>query len=134
MKKRYLEADLQKAVCKYIKLQYRDVIFSSEASGLNKGKAAAGIATVLRSGTKLPDLWIPEPRGDYFGLFIEFKAKNPYKLDNTLLSDPHLREQDKMLTRLKKKGYYCDFCWEFQDAKQLIDWYMSKKPTTPFVR
>lgn len=118
------------SVCKYLAVQYKDVIFSAEASGLNKSKAQAGKSKMQRSSSKLPDLWIPEARGGYFGLFIEFKAKNPYLKDNSLSKDAHVQAQAQMLEKLRTKGYQAQFEWDFYFAKGTIDHYMSQPKTT----
>lgn len=119
------EESLQLAVCKYIKLQYPSVIFTAEASGLNKSKAAAGKAKMMRSSSKLPDLWILEPKDGFHGLLLEFKLNSPYLIDNSLRKQPHIQEQNKMLHRLRSKGYYATFIWRFEDAKNIIDNYMT---------
>ncbi len=128
MKKKYTEMDLQISVCKWLKYQYPKVIFSSDESGVNKSKASAGMATVLRSGSKLPDMFIAEPKGIYHGLYLEFKKKSPYLKDNyTLSSDKHIQAQSFMLTRLEEKLYFARFVWTFEEAKRLIDLYMRFK-------
>ena len=78
----------------------------------------------LQSGKAYPDLFVAEPRNGFAGLFLEIKAVNIYKKNGNLKSDPHLKAQDEMLTRLRNKGYYASFAIGFNHAKRLIDIYM----------
>lgn len=127
----YAETKLQIAISQYIRLQYPDVIFTAEASGIFKNQAQAGISAMQRSGSKLPDMMIDEARGGYFGLRLEIKTtkKTPYLKDQTLRKDKHVQAQAKTLNRLHKKGYYALFAVGFDHAKRIIDDYM-KQPTT----
>lgn len=127
------EEDLQMAVCKWLKLQYREVIFSSEASGVNRSKAAAGKAKGLRSGVSLPDLWVLEARGGYFGLLLEFKTRNPYKKGSILRKNPHIQAQAQMLDRLRKKGYKAEFVWDLDTAIMEIRHYVGLPVTVPLL-
>lgn len=130
MKKRnYHETNLQIAICKYIKLQYPSVIFTAEASGVNKNRALAGQAKAMRSGAKLPDLMIDEARGGFFGLRIEVKVDWIWLKDGTLSKNKHIQAQSVMLDRLKKKGYYAVFGCGLELSMAIIDRYMKFEPT-----
>lgn len=118
------EAQLQKSVCKYLKLQYPDVIFTSESSGLRLTIGQAKQAKALRSEAGLPDLMIFEPMGVYKGLFLELKVKSVWLKDGTLTADKHVREQSEILKRLRMKGYLATFACGFEEAKNIIDWYL----------
>ena len=39
--------------------------------------------------------------------------------------DKHLQEQENILHRLKQKGYFAEFVVGFDQAKAIIDYYMS---------
>lgn len=110
-------------VCQYIRMQYPDVIFTSEPSGLKLPIGLAVKLKRLRSGSKLPDLWILERRGNFGGLFIELKADNIYNKKGGFAS-PHIADQAKVLDRLRAKGYAATFAIGFDDAKKEIDMYM----------
>ena len=114
------EAIIHKQICNYIRMQYPDVIFTSEPSGMRLPIGQAKKLKDLRSGNKLPDLWILEPRGTWHGLLIELKAKDAKKTKRS-------KEQALMLRRLIGKGYYAQFAWGFDAAKQLIDEYFKLK-------
>ncbi len=133
-KSHFKETKLQMAISKYIKLQYTDVIFTAEASGIFKSRAQAGISAMQRSGSKLPDMMIDEARGGYFGLRLEIKTldKSPYLKDGrTIRNDKHVQGQYKTLLRLRKKGYCAVFTIGFDDAKKTIDHYMTLPTTKP---
>lgn len=120
------ETALQIAVSNYIKLQFPDVVFTSESSGL---RVPIGLATQLkkmRSKHKLPDLIILEPKGIWHGLILELKVSEDDYLrkDGTLRQDKHIQEQHKTLSLLSKKGYFTSFVAGFDEIKKVIDEYM----------
>jgi hypothetical protein len=125
------EEALHIQICTYIKLQYPNVIFTSESSGEyiggkdGKGWARLNKMKQKRSGSKLPDIWIIEPINGYHGLFLEVKTSSPFKKDMTLKKSDHLQEQSNMIDNLFKKGYYACFVWSFEMAVKLIDDYMN---------
>jgi DNA-dependent RNA polymerase auxiliary subunit epsilon len=81
----------------------------------------------MRSGSKLPDIWIPEPAGIYHGLFLEVKAESPFRKDGALYADDHIKEQAVMIERLKKKGYQAMFVWSLEQAIVEFKKYMQGK-------
>ena len=78
----------------------------------------------MRSGGKLPDLWILEPRGGYHGLFLEIKAEGILTKTGKF-KNKHIEEQSEMLERLIEKGYSATFVVGFDDAREEIDNYMA---------
>lgn len=121
------ETRLQTQVSNYIKLQYPNVMFTSESSGL---RVPIGLAVQMkkqRSNHKLPDMIILEPRKDFYGLMLELKNSEAdyLKKDGTLRGDKHVQEQQKSLTELSKKGYLATFVGGFDEAKRVIDFYLS---------
>lgn len=127
--KRQPEFQLQKQVCKYLKLQYKDVLFLSDTIASVKLTAvqAERNAMIQKRGFKTPDLIIFEARRGFHGLFIELKIKSPYKKDGEIFTNEHLQGQEATIKTLRDKGFYADFKWTFQDAKDLIDWYLTEK-------
>jgi len=121
------EAQLHKSVCNYLKLQYPDIIFTSESSGVRLTIGQAKAAKAVRSESGLPDLMIFEPMGVYKGLFIELKAKSVWLKDGTLTIEKHVREQSEIMKRLRAKGYFAMFACGFDEAKDMIDWYLQNK-------
>lgn len=119
------EESLQIAISTYLKLQYKDVIFTSESSGIRLSIGAAIKAKKQRSEGKLPDMIILEPRGPWKGLCLELKKEGEkVYCGNGKLRAGHISEQAKTLRRLSEKGYFACFAIGFSHAKQLIDDYM----------
>lgn len=122
------EALVHQYVCDYLKLQYPDVIFRTDfAAGIKMTVGQATKHKRMQHGRAYPDLFIAEPNGEYAGLFIELKNEGvkTHKKDGTLVSNPHIIEQARMLEMLQAKGYYASFASGFDQAKELIDEYLS---------
>lgn len=135
-KKGQPEYKLQVAVCEYLRLQYRDVIFMSDTiASLKLTKPQQQRAKAIqKTDFHCPDLLILEPRtfadGEYFaGLFLELKIVSPYYKSNptVLKVDPHIEAQAESIQRLNKKGYHATFAWDFDEIKKLIDSYLKGK-------
>ena len=120
------EKRLHFQVCEYLKLQYPNVIFNTDLSGIRLTMGQAVQAKKLRSSNGFPDLVIYENRMDYPALFIELKRKGEriYKKDGTPVNE-HITEQLEMLKKLKRRGFMADFALGFEEAKELIDWYLT---------
>lgn len=114
------EEGLHLAICKYIKLQYPHVIFTSEGSGVRLTKGQSVKEKLKRSGTGLPDIWIVHPDKPEM-LFLEVKKESPFKKNGELKQDTHLQEQEDIIWQLIDKGHYADFVWDFDRAKAIID-------------
>lgn len=121
------EERLHENICQYIRMQYPDVIFTSDSSGVRLTIGQAVKMKKLRSEKGIPDLIILEPRVNYHGLILELKRENEtvFLKDGSLSKDAHIQEQDKILTRLAKKGYLAIFVVGFDKAKHMINYYMN---------
>lgn len=121
------EKDTHGAVCDYIRLKYPHALFNTDLSGIRLTMGQAVAVKRLRSSRAFPDLVIYEPRGCYHGLFIELKrdGEKIFKRDGSLISNIHLEEQQAMLILLGERGYMADFAVGFDQARKIIDWYMS---------
>ena len=122
------EALVQQMVCDYLRLQYPKVIFRSDfAAGLKLSIGQASKHKRLQSNRAYPDLFIAESSAGYHGLFIELKNEGvkTHKKDGKLVSNPHIAEQAMVLERLMRRGYLASFASGFQQAKELIDEYLS---------
>lgn len=121
------EQDIHISICQYIKLQYPNVIFTSESSGLRVSMYQAKLLKKMRSSAGLPDIMILEPRKGYYGLFLEVKRDDfkVYKKDGGLVKNTHIEEQEEILHQLSQKGYKAMFVCGFDDAKAFIDYYLS---------
>lgn len=124
------EKKLHKAVCKYLRLQYPDVIFTSDMSGL---KVSIGVATEMKMNRNpprgIPDIIVLEPKGGYHGLCLELKQdkSDVYKLNGDLKKNTHIEEQAEVLKRLRAKMYLAVFACGFEQAIEIIDIYMSNQ-------
>lgn len=123
------EERLQTQIATYLKLQYPDVIFTSESSGLRVGIGLAMQMKRQRSKHKLPDLLILHPNKKYKGLFLELKKdlSEAYLKNGQLREKKHIQEQNKTLQKLNKLGYYACFSCGFSETKNIIDKYFSNK-------
>ena len=120
------EKDLQINICRWLKMQYPEVIFTSESSGLRLTIGQARSLAKQRSNKGLPDLMIFEPRGDYHGLFLELKREGEkvFRRDGQIRSDAHLQDQYSVINRLNHKGYLAGFAIGFDEARDMISKYM----------
>lgn len=127
------ETQLQKAVVQYIQLQYSDSIVISDPNGikLTIGQAKQLKEMRLPSDGGHPDLWVFQPKGIYYGLFIELKKegtelykKRPFPLE---WKSEHLEKQHTLHNRLRHNGYYGGFAVGFDNAKKMIDDYFKFK-------
>jgi hypothetical protein len=124
------EYEIQKAVCKYLELQYKDCLFYSDTVAsvkLTMGQAVRNKA-IQKTGFKLPDLIILKPMNGYAGLMIELKTESPYYKGQyeELKSNDHIKAQSKDLVYLNLEGYMAAFAWSFSMAKGIIDYYMNE--------
>jgi hypothetical protein len=125
MKRR--EEKVQLAVCKYIAMQYKDVIFNCDVgSGIRLPIGVAKKAKMMRSSRGYPDLFIAEPRGMFSGLYIEIKKEGAgvWLKDGSLSKNKHIQEQANMLDKLVDRGYLACFGVGFDMCKEIIDDYM----------
>jgi len=123
------ESELTIRICQYIKYQYPDVVFTTEQSGLKVTKGQAIILSKTRSSSALPDLWLLEAKKGYHGACIELKREDVvlYKKNGDLIKNKHIAEQEEMQSKLRNKGYFCEFAVGYNDAKRLIDYYLIEK-------
>lgn len=120
------EKDLHNAFAKWMKYQYPDVIFTSDASGL---RVSVGLRTQLkaqRSNHKIPDVIILHPRGKYHGLILELKVSGIYRQNGNFVSD-HVREQAETLLKLNELGYMALFAVGLDKAMEIVNTYMANK-------
>lgn len=122
------EAQLHEAVCNYIRLQYPNVLFNSDMSGVKLTMGQAIKSKKLRSSKGFPDLVIYEPRNGKHGLLLELKREGEQllKKDGTFKTD-HLKEQSEVICKLNKSNYVALFAIGFEEAIEIIDKYLCGK-------
>jgi hypothetical protein len=132
------EESLQRQICRYLKLQYPNLIFRSDyASGLQLTINQAAIHKSLQSSRSWPDLFIYKSSRGYHGLGLELKregtviylSRGPRK--GKLTSDPHIQEQAMMLQELNNLGYFARFGVGFDQCQRIIDWYLNPNYKEP---
>ena len=123
------EEQLSKSVSRYLKLQYPDVVFTCDSSGIRLTIGQATALKAQRSVHKIPDMIILKPNAEYHGLILELKSEDssPYLKDGSLSKGQHIQEQNQTLTALLNIGYYAVFIVGFNQAKEVIDNYMANK-------
>jgi len=122
---KHQEYDLQKAICRYLIMQYPNVLFMSDTIAslkLTMGQAVRNKA-IQCPAFKTPDLIIFHPNESYHGLFIELKIADPFTKRGALKSE-HIEGQWLTLQALSQKGYKAEFAWSFDMAKGIIDNYL----------
>jgi hypothetical protein len=121
------EEKIQTAISKYLKLQYPNVYFTAESSGLRVTMGTAIKMKSQRSVHKQLDIIILEPKGTYCGLILELKKdrKEVFLKSGAIKSSEHIKEQINTIALLRYKGYYSRFAFGFEDAKNIIDKYMA---------
>ena len=107
------EYEIQKALVKYLKLQYPDVLFLGTQNGVYKSVQAAAKAKAAGMQKGIPDLLVLTPNTRYFGLALEVKTKTG------VLS----KEQKEWLASLNAIGWYAVSAKGFENCKNIIDDY-----------
>ena len=67
------------------------------------------------------DLFLPEARGGYFGLFLEMKQNRPYATHETKTKT--WINQKNWIDELNKQGYFASFCFGWEQGMNLIQQY-----------
>ncbi len=108
------EYELQKAVCRYLDVKYKDVFYNGSAGGMRTFLSVDKRmkATGYKSG--FTDLFIYEARQGYNGLAIELKVKGNY-------ASP---KQKEVLQLLNDKGYLAKVCTDIDQTIETIDAYL----------
>ena len=84
-------------------------------NGGKRSKAEAAIFKAMGVKSGVPDIFLPEPRGAYHGLYIELKSR----------SGKPSQDQTDMLERLQSAGYLACICDSFEKAIKIIGKYLS---------
>ena len=88
------EYRLYKSIALYLRLQYPNVMYHFDPTGLNLSKAQSGMLKAIQGSRGFPDLFIIEPRGIHHGLFLELKPEGTrLKKKDGSASSEHIKEQ-----------------------------------------
>lgn len=117
---------LYKQIAEYMNLQYPDVYYHFDLSGVNNPSMYSRSLYHLLNGNGWPDMFIASGHSHSHGLFLELKidGSSPFKKNGELKSSEHLENQQRALERLKSAGYSAYFATGFDEAKRLIDLYL----------
>jgi hypothetical protein len=121
------EKVIHSQIADWLNLQWPDIIFTSDPSGMRLSMGLRLEAKRKRCQKyKIPDLIILHPNKGYHGLCLEIKkdGEKLFKRNGEYASD-HLKEQSITLLRLKELGYCASFAIGFADAVGIIKSYLS---------
>jgi hypothetical protein len=126
------EESLQTAICRYLKLQYPNVIFHCDHGGAKKRSfAEQGVMKKQQYKAGYPDMQVLKPVGKWHGLFLEVKKSYDelFYVTGELKPGPsdHFYSQDDMHYELVQNGYAACFIWSLEDAIRVIDRYMNDR-------
>lgn len=131
------EANIHRSLCAYVKRRYPSAIFTSESAGVRLTMGQAMKAKALRSSRGLPDFWLAEARGGYFGFFMELKrspdelytCKGDLRINGISEGARRIREQLETIEELQRGGYFAAFGQGLKHALGMIDAYMASPKT-----
>ena len=127
------ESTIHERVAQYLRENYPDIIFVTDfASGARMSWGLIKKNNAVKGKRGFPDMFIAEPApakdgsGYHCGLFLELKKDKVkiFKKDNSFVNE-HFKEQFETLNHLNEKGYYAVFAFGFEQAKNIIDGYLS---------
>jgi len=110
------EHQIQKAFFEWLRVKYPAVEDLTWATP-NAGKRSLLVAMRMKSeGLKpgVPDVFMAWPRGQWHGMFIEFKSKNGRLTDN----------QEFFINTLAQYGYYTTVVYSLDEAMEQVEWYL----------
>lgn len=124
------EKQLHSSIADWINLQFPNVIFLSDPSGMRLSMGLRLEAKRKRCARyKIPDLIILHPNKQIGlnGLCLELKKQGEkiYKRDGSWINE-HVEEQAKTLARLKEIGYAACFAIGFDEAVEIIQDYLKQ--------
>ena len=113
------EENIQVSIVDYLKLQYPNVLFTATMGGQFQRHYSQRLKAKRTGYLKgVSDLLIFEPRGSYFGLFIELKRdKKCYPT----------AEQKQFISKASDRGNYATCAKGFEECKELIDIYLNEE-------
>ena len=121
------EKNIHLQVCQFIDLQYPNVIYTSDPSGLRLSMGLRMEVKRKRSKRyKIPDLIILHPSQTYSGLILEIKkdVSEVYTAKGELRKSDHVAEQAETLRELSRLGYKAVFGCGFDHCVKIINEYM----------
>lgn len=110
----------QKCVIKWsqqphIRQEYPELALLYHIPNERSDKVQAAILKDMGVKKGVPDLHLPFPAANYHGLYIEMKALDGKPEDDQLW----------WLAHLKENGYACAVCYGWQQATEVLLWYLN---------
>ncbi len=121
------EWSVQLQFCKWIKLQYPNLLFRSDIQSAGKlSGQMQNIKVILDPFKSWPDVQVYHKSENYIGLFIELKRINSgtFLKDGSLSSMKHVQEQAAMHNLLRSLGYKVVIAEGFNQAKEVLESYL----------
>lgn len=120
------EEKIHASITQWIKIQYLNLYFLSDPSGI---KMSIGMAVKLkktRSKHAQLDIVILEPSKEYKGLILEVKKSKDevYKKNGQFRQNEHLQDQLQSIQHLVNRGYKVRFVWSLEMAMNEIKKYL----------
>lgn len=100
-----------------IRQQYPEIALLYHIPNEREDKIQTAILKAMGVKKGVPDLHLPVASGDYHGLYIEMKA-----FDGKPEAD-----QLWWIEHLKANGYACAVCYGWQQATEVLLWYLNRK-------
>ena len=126
MKKSDEEYHIQVAIAEFMRLEYPDVIFRSDLSGIKLSIGQAMKIKRVQGEKAYPDFTILQACRGWHGMMLEIKKdyNEIHRKDGTFRQDKHTQEQIEMLLRLREKGYYAIFGCGYEASIKLVKAYL----------
>jgi hypothetical protein len=120
------EKEIHVNICEYLRMQYPEVLFTSDASGL---RVSMGVIMEVKRKScnyKIPDLLILHRNSQYNGCFIEIKrSASDLYLKSGKLKNDHVKSQEQCLFMLREQGFYAEFGIGYNDTIEKIEKYLN---------
>lgn len=113
------EQNIQSQLVRWMKKQYPKMLFTASAGGLHTSKTQAIKMKHAGYVAGCPDMMIFEPRGGYFGLFIEMKRPGNRATPDQLV----------FLENLRLRNYQSMVCTGLDEAMDQVSRYMAQEVT-----
>lgn len=123
------EEILHLKICDYLRKNYPNVLFRTDfSSGMKMTPGQAAKHKKFQKSRAWPDLFIAESNNFASGLFLEIKAEDVivFNSNGKVRKNKHLIEQDKMLKKLRSKGYRARFAIGYNQAIFEIQQYLGE--------
>ena len=113
---KHTEDNLQIACIEWFYLAYPNLIIHHSPNGGFRNAREAARFKKMGTLAGMPDLHIPEPNGQYHGLYIELKAGK-----NRLT-----KNQSLIIEKLTNNKYKCEVCYSLDEFMSAVNNYINR--------